>query len=147
MSKKLTQRGKHVGIPIVGDKVAEVCLKCDRHPEIVFRDTDGNESSLEFEQTVHLTVGAEEPVEVGTAPGALCDGRLFAPLADLLGSEVSEAIAEKDGTLRIGFSNGAALRVQPKEYEGWHFQYPRAARAPGGPGPFVSLHGTDGNLI
>jgi hypothetical protein len=97
-------------------------------PRLTFRDEDGTESEVQFEQPPTLTRGHLESVLNGT-------GVELAPFLELIGCKVLEAEAEQQGTLRLRFSNGMALTLIPCGYEGWHFR-----------GKGLTLNGLPGSL-
>lgn len=147
--KRLTQRGRHINLPIVGDTVSEVCLSMSRLCSIVFQDSGGGESQVEFEEAITLVRGDVTLYLVGSRPGRTYAPQQLGPLADLLGASVVDAWAHHDGPLEIVFSNDWTLRVVPESgYEAWHFAWPRPGRSPGGDTRHsIHLHGDDSGFV
>jgi hypothetical protein len=147
--KKLQKRGQRLILPIVGDTVSEVVLSTCRMPAVVFRDADGNESEIHFEEAITLARGDSESVLHGSRPGVTFNPCELSPLVELLGTLVTEAIASEDGSLRVTLSNEQVLSVLPSSgYEAWHFQYPRGGRPVSGDiTQYLSVTGDDGRLI
>ena len=116
---------------------------------MVFRNADGEESEIVFEDRIVLRHGRQERVLNGSRPGADFDPKELAPLLELLGNNVTDAVADKEGRLRIAFANAWVLEVVPSTaYEAWHFQYPRPGRPAGGNVErHVGLTGANGRLI
>jgi hypothetical protein len=115
----------------------------------VFKASDESESQLSIEDHIILSRGDNAQILEGSKPGtSFCPRELF-PLLELLGSEVTGAVATKDGELRIAFSNKLVLSISPSsDGEAWHFQYPRPGRpVAGNPSQFVALTGAPGRLI
>jgi hypothetical protein len=149
LTKKLTPRGRHTVLPIIGDTLVEVCLSTCRPPTLVFKGADGSESELRIEDSITLNRGEQERLLDGSMPGESFKPETLSPLLELLGSEVMDAVAEKEGRLRVVFSNALTLVVaSSRGYEAWHFQYPRPGRPTGGNlNQFVALTGAYGRLI
>jgi hypothetical protein len=149
MTKKLTSRGRHTVLPILGDTLVEIRLSMCSLPALVFKAADSNEAELTIEDSITLKRGDQERLLEGSKPGVSFNPKELAPLLELLGSEVTDAVAEKEGLLRIAFSNKLVLEVAPSHgYEAWHFHYPRPGRPVGGNREqAVALTGAHGHLI
>jgi uncharacterized protein DUF6188 len=149
MSKKFTSRGRHTVLPIVGDTLVEIRLSMCSLPALVFRAEDGREAELTIEDRTTLRRGDQERLFEGSKPGTSFNPKELAPLLELLGSAVIDAVAEKEGLLRIAFSNKLVLEVAPSSgYEAWHFHCPRPGRPAGGDrDQAIALHGAYGHLI
>ena len=149
MTKKLTSQGRHTVLPIVGDTLVEVRLNTSSLPALVFKAEDNTESDVTIEEITTLRRGDQERSLEGSKPGPGFNPGKLAPLLELLGSEVTEAVAEKEGMLRIAFSNKLVLEVAPShDGEAWHFQYPRPGRPVGGSlDRSIALTGAHGHLI
>jgi hypothetical protein len=147
--KYCERKGENLILPIVGDIASEIVLSMRQQPCLIFRDTDGNESQISFEESILLSRDGRDAELTGSKPGVTFNPRSLSPLVELLGSEVTEAIAYREGALWISFSSRHALNVVPNSgYEAWHFQYPRPGRPIGGKlEHFVSVTGADGRLI
>jgi hypothetical protein len=147
--RKLTHRGLHKVLPIVGDTLVEISLSTCRLPVLVFKAEDGSEAELTIEECITLTHGNQERHLVGSKPGALFNPKELAPLLQLLGGEVKDALAKSDGHLTIAFSNATTIDVKSTDgYEAWHFHYPRPGRPVGGKlSQSISLIGASGHLI
>jgi hypothetical protein len=146
MSRKFTARGRYTVLPIVGNTLVEVRLGTCRLPALIFRAADGSEAELTIEEAVTLTRGKQVQLLEGSKPGETFSPRELAPLLDLLGSEVTDALAEKEGQLRIEFTGNLLMTVTPSHgYEAWHFQYPPPGAGAGA--KHVGLTGADGRLI
>ena len=147
MSKKLASRGRHTVLPIVGDTLVEIRLSMCTSPALVFKAEDGSEAELTIEDCVTLRRGDQERLLEGAKPGSSLNPKELAPLLELLGSAVIDA--EKEGLLRIAFSNKLILEIARSHgYEAWHFHSPRPGRpAGGGREQAIALHGTYGHLI
>lgn len=129
MSKKLTGRGRHTVLPIIGDTVRE--LKLGRLTALVFCSDEDGESELLIEDAVTLIRGSHERTLTGSKHGETWNPRELGPLLELIGCTVVDALAEHEGLLRITFSNELVMEVcSTTGYEAWHFHYPR----PGYPG-------------
>jgi hypothetical protein len=143
MRNALTQRGRHIILPIVDDTVAEICIAAHRGPAIIFADADRHESIIELADRFSIGRGTEmRTIEYDHA-------NLLSPLLELVGTSVTAAIAFADGRLELAFSNALQIEIGSSTgYEAWHFQFPRPGRPPGGDvaNP-ISLHGADGHLI
>src|SRR5262245_32446465 len=149
MTKKLTRRGLHTVLPIVGDSLVEVCLSTCRLPTLVFKAEDGTEAELTIKESILLKRGEQELFLTGSKPGETFDPKGLAPLLELLGSKVTDALAERIGPLHISFSDSLTLSIVPSHScEAWHFQYPRPGRPIGGNiHHLVSVTGDHGRLI
>ena len=148
MAKALTGRGRHTVLPIVGDTLVELRLEAGGRPAFVFGAAGGGESELTVEGPVRLRRGEYERPLRGARPGPGFDPRGLAPLVELLGGEVRDAVAGADGRLRVAFANGMALEVAPAgPGEGWEFRRPRPARRAGGRGRPCFLAGAPGRLV
>ena len=149
MSKKLRSRGRHTVLPIVGDTLVAVRLSMCSLPALVFKAEDGSEAELTIEDCTTLRRGEREQLLEGSKPGSSFNPKELAPLLELLGSAVIDAVAEKEGLLRISFSNKLVLEVAPSHgYEAWHFHSPRPGRPAGGDrDQAIALHGGHGHLI
>lgn len=136
-------------LPIVGDTLAEVCLGTSRLAALVFKAEDGSEAELTVEDTITLIRGGQEHRLGGSKPGVSFNPKELAPLLELLGSEVTDAVAEKEGRLGITFSNQFVLEVMSSTgYEAWHFRYPRPGRPHGDEwGKAIVVTGVHGRLI
>lgn len=145
MAKKLTCRGTRTVLPIIGDTLVELRLFSDRWPAFVFGSQDDTESEIRIEDRLALARG---DCELLVLKSILVPATL-APLLELVGCKVAEAIAERDGRLRLDFTNGLTLTVTPTTgFEAWHFQYPRPGCAAGGNlDRLVSVTGAFGHLI
>jgi hypothetical protein len=142
-ARKLQARGRHTVLPIVGDMVVEIRLSVRTLPAIVFRAPDGGESEITVEDCIVLRRGNQEYVVQGPKPGTTFNPMALSPLLELLQSEVKDAVAEREGKLRIEFSNSLIMEVcSTTGYEAWHFQYPRPGRPKGADNVHhISLHG------
>jgi hypothetical protein len=149
MTKKLTARGRHTVLPIVGDTLVEIRLNMRNDPALVFRAADDTEAELSIQDCICLRRGDQERILEGPKPGESFNPQELAPLLELLGSEVTDAVAEKEGRLRVAFSNKLVLEVIPSHgYEAWHFRYPRPGRPVGGNlERAIALTGAHGHLI
>ena len=149
MSKKVTSRGRHTVLPIVGDTLVEIRLSMCSLPALVFKAEDGTEAELTIEDRTTLRRGDHERLLEGSKPGTSFNPKELAPMVELLGSTVIDAVAEKEGLLRISFSNKLVLEVAPSHgYEAWHFYSPRPGRPAGGDRDHaIALHGAHGHLI
>jgi hypothetical protein len=146
MARQLTTRGRHTVLPILGDTLVELRLSARSAPALVFRAADDSEAELTIEDGICLRRGDQERVLDGAKPGESFNPPALAPLLEFLGSEVTDALAEKEGRLRVAFSNGLALEVVPSHgYEAWHFRYPRPGSSCGGKA--VALTGVHGHLV
>jgi hypothetical protein len=85
----------------------------------------------------------------GSKPRKTFNPKELAPLLELLGCEVTDAVAMEDGQLVLAFSNQQVLDVRSSTgYEAWHFQYPRPGRPVGGKrGNSIAVTGAHGHLI
>jgi hypothetical protein len=87
-------------------------------PLVLIFLNDGPAARVEVNAPFRLLIGAEawllDPWE---------DRRSLAPVLSLIGRTVTEAAAVKSGGLRLEFSGGAALEVEPSEAmtEPWSF--------------------------
>jgi hypothetical protein len=127
MNKKLLARGRHTVLPLVRDTLVELLL--GKISTLVFRATDGSESELRIEDTIRLSRGEHETVLDGSKPGETFNPKELGPLVELLGCEVTDALAEQTGSLRLAFSNQIVLTVTSTTgYEAWHFRNPRPGR-------------------
>lgn len=149
MAKKLYARGRHTVLPIVGDTLIELDLGIRRLASLVFKAAEGDESELTIEDQICLRRGESERILAGSKPGVTFDPKGLSPLLELLGSQVRDAVAEKEGRLRVVFSNELVLEVTSSTgYEAWHFQYPRPGRPVSGKVDHsVSVTGAYGYLI
>lgn len=149
MSKKLTSRGRHTVLPIIGDTLVEIRLSTCNPPALVFKAEDGSETELRIEDRMKLRRGDQEQLLEGTKPGSSFNPKELAPLLELLGCAVIDAVAEKEGLLRIAFSNKLVLEVvSSHSYEAWHFHSPRPGRPVGGDlNHAIILYGANGHLI
>jgi len=149
MAKKFIQRGRHLVLSLVSNVVVEVTFRVDRLPTIVFRSEDETESLLEFEDDVVLIQGSNE--RVLKRPRDNFDPQNWNALLELIGKQVSDALAHEDGCLRIEFTYGLVLTVTPSTgCEAWHFQRPRPGRAVASDpnvDTHLSLYGDHGHLI
>ena len=136
-------------LPILGDTLVEVRINTCCLPALFFKAEDESEAELTFEDCITLKSGNEERLLQGSKPGITFNPKGLAPLLELLGSQVTDAMAEKNGHLRVTFSNKIVLSVRSSDgYEAWHFQYPRSGRVIGSNvDRFVSLTGADGHLV
>ena len=141
--KKFERRGRNTVLPITGDVVAEICLSTINIPAIVFRNSNGRESELTFEEDITVQHAQEEWHSEWRRPDSM------SPLVFLLGQTVSEAIALPDGRLAISFTDDWGLQITPKSgFEAWHFLYPRPGRPVGGDVKYhIGITGDDGRLI
>jgi hypothetical protein len=127
MNKKLLARGRHTVLPLVRDTLVELLL--GRSTTLVFLATDGSESELRLEDSIRLHRGEREVVLDGSKPGERFNPKELGPLVELLCCEVTDALAEQTGSLRLTFSNQIVLTVTSTTgYEAWHFRYPRPGR-------------------
>jgi hypothetical protein len=150
MTKKLTHRGRHTILPIVGDILLEVSLSSRRGPVLIFLATDETQSELQIEDPRLILKRGEHEIQVDRRiAGSTFSPNEWVPLLEALGCEVSDAIAEHDGHLWIEFSNKLVLGVvSTTGYEAWHFYYPRPGRSfVGVQGQTISKHGAAGYLI
>ncbi len=123
---KFKSRGRHVEIPIIGFRFAELRLAVDELVELRFRDEERNECSLQLEDCLTLTRGTQATSLNGSRPGEAFAPGTMAVLADNLGQTVSDAIAQEDGTIRIELSNKVSLSVTPQTgHEAWHVKLRR----------------------
>lgn len=144
--KKLTQRGQHIVLPIVGNILSELAFRVDRCPILVFRDTEG-ECELQIEDQIVLVSRSAEELLPHAKPGPTFDPKRLGRLLDLLGLTVDDALARKDGSLQIVFAGGLALKVTSTTgHEAWHFHLPRPGRPALG-GHQISVHGAAGHLL
>ncbi len=145
---KLITQGKRIVLPLGGSEVRELHLGVSRLATMIFRDTEGGESQIVFEETITLIQGDHEQRLTAARPGAAFDPLSLQPLLALLGSRVADAWALQNGRLEIVFLKGWILRATPESgYEGWHYHYPRPGRPPGSDLQHpISLHGADGYL-
>lgn len=142
MPKVFTQQGRHTGLPIVGDTVAEVCIASHRGPAIIFADAGRQESIIEVADQFSIGRGTEMCTVPHDQP------HLLSPLLELVDATVAGATAHADGRLRVEFSNRMRMEVASTTgFEAWHFQFPRPGRPPGGDAAnHISIHGSDGQL-
>ena len=149
MSKRLTSRGRHTVLPIIGDTLVEVRLSMCSLPALVFKAEDSTEAEITIEDCTTLRRGTQERLLEGSKPGTSFNPKELAPLLELLGSAVTDAVAEREGLLRIAFENKLVLEVVPGHgYEAWHFHSPRPGRpAVGNREQAISLTGAYGHLI
>jgi hypothetical protein len=147
--KKLQERGRDTVLPIVGDMVVEIRLSIRTLPAIVFRAPDGGESEITVEDCIVLRRGNQEDILEGSKPGTTLNPKTLGPLLELLESEVKDAVGEREGKLRIEFSNSLVMEVCcTSGYEAWHFQYPRPGRPKEADNVrHISLHGAHGRVI
>jgi hypothetical protein len=125
MPKKLTTRGRHTVLPIVGDTLLE--LRLGRMTAFIFASDEDGESEVLIEDAITLVRGSQERVLHGSKFGETWNPRELGPLLELIGVEVIDAIAEETGLLRIAFANGLVMEVRPSAgYEAWHFRHPRS---------------------
>lgn len=145
--KKLTKRGQHTVLPILGGVVSELTFRVDGCPIIVFRGTEA-ESQLEIEDQIVLVSRSGEELLPYARPGSdFAPGRLGRVL-DLLGLRVNDALATKDGMLQVEFEGGWMLKVASTTgHEAWHFHLPRPGRPAGAAAHQISLHGAAGHVI
>lgn len=145
--KKLTKRGQHTVLPILGGIVSELTFRVDGCPIIVFRGTEA-ESQLEIEDQIVLVSRSGEELLPYARPGSDFAPRRLGRILDLLGLSVNDALAMKDGTLQIEFADGSKLKVTSTTgYEAWHFHLPRPGRPAGAAAYQISLHGAAGHLM
>lgn len=147
--KRFAPHGQHISLPISGDTLVEIRLSICQLLALVFQADDNTESEITIEDCLTLRRGSEERRLAGTKPGAAWNPQELSPLLELLGAEVSDAVAEREGLLRISFANQLVLEVvSTTGFEAWHFHYPRPGRPPAGnvreP---LALHGAHGRLI
>src|SRR5262249_19390904 len=129
MSKKLTSRGRHTVLPIIGDTLVEIRLNMCSLPALVFKAVDGSEAEITIEDCISLRRGDQERLLEGSKPGTSFNPKELAPVLEVLGSAVTDAVAEREGLLRIAFENKLVLEVVPSHgYEAWHFHSPRPGR-------------------
>jgi len=149
ISKKLTSRGRHTVLPIVGDTLIEIRLSMCAMTALVFKAEDGSEAEITIEDCTTLWRGDQERLLEGSKPGTSFNPKELAPLLELLGITVTDAVAEREGLLRIAFANKLILEVAPSHgYEAWHFHSPRPGRPAGGDRDHaIALHGALGHLI
>ncbi len=149
MTKTLRRAGRHTILPVVGDTLVELTIGVSKLPLFVFRAEDGGESELRIEDCLLVMRDDHEILKVESKRNARFDPQGLSPLLCLLGCEVTEAIAEESGRLRVDFSNGFQLRVTPTTgFEAWHFQFPRPGRPVGGPlDQLIAITGAHGHLI
>lgn len=141
MTKELTYRGPHTILPIAGYEVVKLCVGLSGFPELHFKAAEEGEATLEIHDQLSLKRGVYELILRDSDPSVRINPKDLAPLLELLGSSVEDAVAEKEGRLTILFSNKLMLEVSSSHgYEAWHFYYSHGNR-------FVSLHGADGYLI
>lgn len=144
MSKILKSRGQHWELPILGQTLAELRLDVDRLVRMTFRSEAGEEAHLEIEEAITLSRGRSTQILEGSRPGSSFAPQTLAPLVELLGCTVTDALAQKDGTIRVELSNQMMLSIVPtRGYEGWHFQ----GKPEGHSAPPLILHGATGHLI
>src|ERR1041385_3421599 len=123
-ARKLTRRGRHTVLPILGDTLVELRLSVCSALALVCRAPDGSEAEITIEDSICLRRGDQTRCLEGSKPGESFNPQALAPLLELLGSDVAEAVAEKEGRLRVAFSNELVLEVVPSHgYEAWHFCY------------------------
>jgi hypothetical protein len=148
MASKLQRRGRHTVLPIIGDTLAELRLSAARAPALGFQAPDGSESEITVHDGIALRRGDCDLMLPDSEADAMHPMSL-SPLLELIGSTVTDAIAEETGRLQIEFSNKLVLSVCPTGgSEAWHFQFPRPGRPAGGDvSQCVSVIGTHGRLI
>lgn len=148
-ARKLTARGRHTVLPILGDRLVELRLSVCSAPALVFRAVDDGEAEITIEDGICLRRGDQVRRLEGAKPGASFNSQALAPLLELLGSEVTDALAEQEGRLRVTFSNELVVEVVPSHgYEAWHFRYPRPGRPAGGTREqAVAVTGAHGRLV
>ena len=149
ISKKLTSRGRHTVLPIIGDTLVEIRLSVCHLPALIFKAEDDSEAEITIEDCTTLRRGDQERLLEGSKPGTSFNPKELAPLLELLGSTVTDAVAEKEGLLRIAFASKLVLEVAPSHgYEAWHFHSPCPGRPAGGDrDQAIALHGAHGHLI
>jgi hypothetical protein len=149
MVKKLLSRGQHTVLPLAGDRLVEISFSTASFPVLVFAASDGLGSELRVHDRIILRRGESEQVLDGAKPGETFNPKTLSPLLELLGTEVREAIAEKQGRLRLHFSNDLYFEVPVTGAgEAWQFQYPRPGRPYSqGTGRALSVIGAPGRLI
>ncbi len=143
MQKRLTLRGRHTILPIVGDTVVEIHVSAHRGPVIILADVDGRESMIELADQFTIGRGIDlRAIEHQHATQ-------LSPLLELVGATVTEALASAEGRLELVFSNAMRLEVASTTgYEAWHYQYPRPGRPPSGDiANAISLHGGAERLL
>lgn len=146
MSKKkhFKSRGPHFELPIIDYVLAELRLNVDRACALIFRSDNKEEARLEIEEAITLSRGQTADRLEGSRPGTTFAPQTLEPLVQLLGSSVTDAIAQKDGEIRIELSNAMTLSVIPTHgYEGWHFH----CESKSDNSPPLTLHGATGHLI
>jgi hypothetical protein len=128
--------------------VAGVCISADRATEIVIADASGQQSSIELSGRFTIGRGKNTQTVLGFSQPSQFDPRTMSPLLDLIGVVVMGATAFSDGRLELSFSNSVPIQTcSTTGYEAWHFQFPRAGRAPGGDGSnHISIYGADGHV-
>ncbi len=147
MTRKLTTRSRHTILPIIGDAVAEIRLGIRCSLEIVFKGADEHESIITIPQRFVLGRGHDERVFDWSQPVSAWQPEELHEFVQLLGTTVTDAVAEQFGRLMLSFSSKSWLKVDPCEYEGWRFQAPRPGRPPSSSGPHIVIDGVDGELI
>lgn len=144
MGKHLKARGRHFELPIIENTLAEIRIAIDRSLMLIFRNGEDIESSLQIEETTVLSRGKVLVCLEGSRPGKTFAPQTLQPLVELVGCKVSDALAQKEGILRIAFSDASQILVTPSHgFEGWHFRWESHGDAAG---PFY-LHGATGYLI
>ncbi len=147
MTRKLTARGRHTVLPIIGDTVAEIRFGFQDCPEIVFRGADGHESIITIPRRFVLGCGHDERVFDWSQSVSAWKPEEPHDFVQLLGTTMTDAVAEQFGRLMLSFSDKSCLKVDPREYEGWRFQSPRPGRPLSSPAPYISIGGEDGRLV
>ncbi len=142
MRKSLRQSGRHTILPIVDDELVEVCIRSVGSPELVFADTEGQQAIIVFEDEFQIGRGTHRLRLRHLEPFNM------APLVELVGTTVTDALATAEGRLELSFSNAVTLECSSTTgYEAWHFYFPRPARPLGGDlSHYLSVHGTGSGL-
>lgn len=121
--RAVLEKPDHWVLPFAGMAVSQ--LRVDHQLTLLL---DGD-AQITVEQRFSLTLGQAEPVDLDP------DKQDVAPAIALFGACVTEAIAGKNGTLRVAFDNGAVLAVPPDPgYEAWGVTGPGGLRMVATPG-------------
>ncbi len=148
LAKRLISRGSDLILPIVGDVLSSVRLSLDCLPALIFQDEEKNRSELTVEDSIVLGQGDSEQILTGSKPGKTFAPSTLAPLIELLGLQIVDAVAKRNGRLIITFSDQIRLEVTSTTgYEAWHFVYPSQLHHPKQKVRQISLHGAYGRII
>lgn len=136
LKSNFTWQGSQLVLPIVGHTLREIRLRSHALPVLIFQDEQNTESQIEFESANVQIMRANLQYELTWNEDKPYAATSLLPFVELLNGTITEALADKKGTLRLQFSNGLTLTATPDVYEGWHFR-----------GFGLNIHGDDGRLI